>query len=263
MQSQNSFDGRVVVAVGLIALGVLFFIAQFTGWNLFAWIWPLFIIIPGLAMFVPVMNGREAGLAVPASIVTGTGLLLFYQSVTGNWGSWAYAWTLYGVFLGFGLWLTGRLRGDAGTRQTGEYFMLGGLVAFAFFFLLFGGFGVLWPLILIGVGVYLLFRAMGGRLPENLDRAIRPASMASSAPARRAVAGKPAETSLADRFANEPLQKEIAAALAGEEPAQAEPAPSAGEAQKLAADLEAEIKAAAAAAETMIASDEDDEEDAK
>jgi hypothetical protein len=181
MQS-NRFEGHVIAGAILIGLGVLLLLGNiFQPFHLLSWLWPFLVIVPGVLMFIPVTSGQRdaAGLAVPASLVTGTGLILLYQSVTGNWKSWAYVWTLYGVFLGFGLWLTGRTRREAGARRLGITFMQVGLIGFLLFGSFFevlifgGGFGVgrcFWPLVLIGLGLWFFFRAMGGRLPVSVTR---------------------------------------------------------------------------------------------
>ncbi len=259
MRKQQS-DGTVILAVILIGLGVLFFIGQFVRFSIWDWVWPFFIIVPGLAMFVPVMNRREAGLAVPASLVTGTGLILLYQSITDDWGSWAYVWTLYGVFLGFGMWLMGRIRGETSTEQTGKNFMMIGFAGFVVFGLFFGGLfrgGVVWALILIGLGAWFLFRAMGGRV-EGLTRVITPKTSAPARPTPPAppqtevaappeppapvVETKPVGTSPRDILADDPIAREVAEALAGEA-LRTEAAPSA---VKIAVEGEPETKPASA-----------------
>lgn len=295
MGQQSNSAGRAVLAVLLIGLGVVFLIGQFVPgfrfWNVFSWIWPLFIMVPGLAMFAAVVNRNHAGLAVPASLVTGTGLILLYQSVTGHWGSWSYVWTLYAVFLGFGLWLSGRVRHEGGTMRTGVNFMLVGVAGFVFFGLLFGGFvgSWFWALLLIGAGVWMLLRSSGGQLPQGIVQAFKsPAASDESRsstppppPSQVSAPPRPADEAPRDIMAETPLGKDIAAALAEEDapkpepaaptaveptpPAENEPAPppedaaakAASEVERLRAELEAAIKASAEAASAMT--DRDDE----
>ncbi|GAB4440649.1 MAG: hypothetical protein Kow00120_08880 [Anaerolineae bacterium] len=304
---RNQSGGHVIVAVILIGLGIVFFIGQvvpgFSLWSLIWRLWPFFIIVPGLAMFVPVLNKREAGLAVPASLVTGTGLILLYQSITGNWGSWAYVWTLYGVFLGFGMWLMGRTRGDESTQRTGVNFMAVGFGGFVIFGLFFGGFirwGLLLPLVLIGMGAWFLYRALGGK-PVDIARTFTPSERTAARPAPptppqaevaprtepapeppKAAPVPPPPPPVRDILADTPLGRDIAEALAEDEAPPAPPQPETPEsegvppvseavapvaeavtpvseaveptdsAENLAADIEAEIEAAASAAREMI-----------
>jgi hypothetical protein len=98
-------------------------------------------------------------------LVAGTGAILLYQSVTGDWKSWAYAWTLYPALLGGGMALMGRLEGNARAIRNGRGLVALGLGAFAVFWLflritIFSGIfsGVALPLILIVLGVLWMLR---------------------------------------------------------------------------------------------------------
>lgn len=166
----NDNRTRGLIAVGLIALGVIF-------WLGIGALWPLFVMVPGLMFLGVAASGghRTAAFAIPGMIISGTGLLLLVQNITGYWDSWSYAWTLYGVFLGMGFAMMGRLMGDHALESLGRVFMLVGGIAFvAFGFLMelvigVGGLGSgLWPLLLIGLGLFLLAR------PFTLRRALKP-----------------------------------------------------------------------------------------
>jgi hypothetical protein len=110
-------------------------------------------------------------------IVTGTGALMFMQNITGYWESWSYAWTLYGVFLGMGFMLMGQKFDDPSLHKVGRGFARVSLIAFfifAFFFEVIigisGGLGSWTPLLLIGLGLYMLTRGMSeDRLHTLLD----------------------------------------------------------------------------------------------
>ncbi len=158
---------RVFLAVILIGLGVM----SLMGIGL---LWPLFILVPGLVMLSLAFRGGRtgaAGMSIPGMIVTGTGALLFIQNLTGYWESWAYVWTLYGVFLGMGLMLMGQRLEDSSLHQIGRHFVNFSLIAFAGFAFLFeivigiGGHGPLNALVLIALGLFLLTRgAACGRM---------------------------------------------------------------------------------------------------
>lgn len=170
-------SGRNTVgAVVLIGLGVLFLIGQTFGinlWSIFNVSWPVFVLVPGVIFLALALMGdrKMSGFIFPGTIVTGTGLILWYQNMTGNWESWAYIWTLYPVFVGLGLMYTGHRTGNERAVHTGRSAVTFGVVAFlvgaAFFeLLIFGGnIGVVrWalPLGLIGLGAFLL---VSGRVP--------------------------------------------------------------------------------------------------
>ncbi len=162
---KRSQNGRnVLVALGLIALGLML-------WLDLGALWPVFILAPGAVFLAVAMtNGRAtAGLAIPGSIITGTAVLMFIQNVTGYWESWAYAWTLYGVFLGVGFVIMANVLGDDKLASLGRSFMLFGLMAFGafgFFFEVIIGLGGLkggwWAWLLIAAGILILVRSFVG-----------------------------------------------------------------------------------------------------
>ena len=59
------------------------------------------------------------GLSIPAFIIGGIGGLLYYQNATGDWNSWAYAWTLIPGFVGLGLLFFSIQTKDKGTQKAG------------------------------------------------------------------------------------------------------------------------------------------------
>jgi hypothetical protein len=157
---------RSSLAAGLvlILLGVCFLVIQLVP-GLEAWFsWPLIIVGVGvLLLVIGVLMGVPA-MAVPACIVGGIGGLLYWQNATGNWESWAYAWTLIPGFVGLGIVLSGLLGGE--TRQAmrgGGWLILISLVMFTAFGSLFGALGLAgdyWPVLLIALGVLVLIRSL-------------------------------------------------------------------------------------------------------
>ncbi len=105
--------GTLFVGLLLVMLGVILMLIQFTQGvmpHLLGWqrLWPLLILFVGLAFWLPLLlwwprRASIYGLAMPATIITANGLLLLYQSLTGNWGSWAYLWTIEPLSVGLGL----------------------------------------------------------------------------------------------------------------------------------------------------------------
>lgn len=126
--------------------------------------WPWFIIGFGLLMlFIGAATGVPA-LAVPASIIAGIGGILYYQSVTGDWDSWAYIWALIPGFVGVGIVLSGLLGGEGSEAlRAGGWLILISLVLLAAFGSLVGALGFLgdyWPVLLILLGLLLLVRPL-------------------------------------------------------------------------------------------------------
>lgn len=161
-------DGRPVLAMGLIGLGVLVFLGQLTGFGgMFHTFWPLFVAVPGMVFLYFAYTGdkKVAGLAVPGTVITGTGLILFYQNITNHWASWAYVWTLYPLFVGLALRFMAQRTGDEGAEKASSILMRIGAIGFilgAVFFELFifnhgGVFGNLaLPVVLVVIGGFML-----------------------------------------------------------------------------------------------------------
>jgi hypothetical protein len=101
-------------------------------------------------------------MAIPACIVGGIGGLLYWQNATGNWETWAYAWTLIPGFVGVGIILSGILSGkvNQGLREGGRTIIVSA-VMFAIFGSLLGGgdiFEWVFPIAAILGGVLLLIQ---------------------------------------------------------------------------------------------------------
>lgn len=174
MKSQSSHAGPLVGGTLLIALGLLSLASQLFR-NVVNWgyLWPLTVIVFGSLFFAGMfLGGRQvSGLAVPGAIITGIGLMLLYQNVSGYWESWAYSWTLIVVLVGVGIYIAGAYGRIEGQKQAGIRVIKIGFVLFvifgAFFEMIFSmdrslGFrGLLFPALLILLGIYLIVRRLG------------------------------------------------------------------------------------------------------
>lgn len=176
----NHTDRRGSLGFGivLILVGGFFLAAQFVpelGQLLRAdFEWPWWVIGLGALFLIMAVLLRSPGLAVPASILAGIGALLYYQNSTGDWKSWSYAWALIPGFVGIGVMLMNFLEGKfmVGLREG-----VGAILFSLFLFTVFGSFlggprilGDLWPLLLIGAGVWILLQnRMGRRASHDND----------------------------------------------------------------------------------------------
>jgi len=164
----------VGLGVALIAVGVLLMVGLSLGVQLGHYLWPLFILGPGLALLLlgllaDVGKGGVA-LAIIGSIMGALGTLLLYQTITGHWESWAYAWSLVApTSVGFGMASFGAIKRQDELVRAGRTVMTVGLALFAVGAVLFeliigisgfglGGFG--WPILLIGAGLFMLVRGI-------------------------------------------------------------------------------------------------------
>ncbi|MGD9093856.1 MAG: hypothetical protein PVF74_13490 [Anaerolineales bacterium] len=152
----------------LVLLGGWFLAVQLVpgleGWFNIELSWPLLIIGTGVFLLLFGLVIGAPGMAVPACIVGGIGILLYWQNATGNWESWAYAWALIPGFVGIGVILAGLLEGNF--RQAlgdGGWLIIISLVMFVVFGSLLGGLNLLgdyWPVLLILLGLWMLIRLL-------------------------------------------------------------------------------------------------------
>jgi hypothetical protein len=136
--------GGVILGIILIALGGFFLADRVVGIDLGHYGWPLFIIVPGLLLFVAALATADVragtGLATAGGITTMVGLVLAVQNATGLWATWAYAWALVGPGgTGVGLLVYGLLRGQRDLVSAGARTLGIALVLFAGFGLFFEG----------------------------------------------------------------------------------------------------------------------------
>lgn len=166
--------GIVLVVVGLFAL-----LVGFAGVDMTAYGWPLFVIVPGLTLLVIGFLGLGQGASIPGGIVTVLGLLLAYQSSTGDWATWTFAWALVAPGgVGLGMYLQALRDRDGMALRTGRTLMFIAVIIFMIGFVVFesilgisgrdyGWFGrAALPILLIGIGIILLWRQRPRRSSE-------------------------------------------------------------------------------------------------
>ncbi len=163
----------LVGGILLVFVGLLFLAGELFHVQLGRFLWPFFILAPGVVLFIAgLVTETKAGesLVVIGGIVTSIGMLLLFQNATHLWASWAYAWALVApTSIGLSLIAHGSVHGkrekvEAGWRVTavgGALFVAG----FVFFELLLGisGFGLGrfgWPFLLIAGGVAVILFAI-------------------------------------------------------------------------------------------------------
>jgi len=175
--------GSLVGGSLLIFFGILALVGKvFQTFNFWEILWPFFIIGIGALFFVGMFAGGRSvsGLAIPGSIITTIGLMLFYQNITGHWESWAYGWTVILMSVGLGIFIMGIYGQNEGQRSAGLRVLRLGIIMFvifgAFFELIFTSgmsFGlrsIIFPAGLILLGLYLVLSRSGllpGRSEES------------------------------------------------------------------------------------------------
>lgn len=175
--------GRTVLGLALAAVGVLLALANFVEIDL-SQLWPLFVVVPGVALLavgISSSGGLDGAATVAGAVVTSVGLLLAYQNITGHWESWSYAWALAGPgAVGAGRYLHGTTADHPEMRSEGLRLMSVGVVLFVVGLVFFEGMvgvsgrelgvlgDILLPALLIGAGLWLIFRpGRGESSPEE------------------------------------------------------------------------------------------------
>jgi hypothetical protein len=158
---------NLIWGVILILLGGAFLVYQLFP-NLFGgFSWPWILIAIGVIFAVSSLVSRVGGLMVPGVILLTLGGIFLYQDRTGNWDSWAYVWALLPAAAGLGM-VIGSLydREMVPARSAGLIMIVAGLIAFVIFGGFFGldpGLARFWPVIIILVGLFVLFKALRPR----------------------------------------------------------------------------------------------------
>jgi len=169
--NEKKKNSRLAIGILLIALGAIYLIAQIIpgtrDWLQLEFTWPLIIVGVGVFLLILGLATGEPDLAVPACIVGGIGLILYWQNANDRYDTWAYAWALIPGFVGVGVLLSGLLKGQfrQAIREGG-----GLIVVSTFLFLIFGSFfgglellGDYWPVLLILLGLWIILQAFVGR----------------------------------------------------------------------------------------------------
>lgn len=159
---ERNRGARIFGGVLIILIGVYLLLIQFyPDLRLFGSLsWPLIMVGGGIAMFIFGLLGGNPGMAVPAAVVSGIGLILYYQNETGDWASWSYIWALIPGFAGVGGIVAGLL-GDRTRKSILDGITL--IIISGIMFLIFGSFfggldllGDYWPVLLILLGIWIL-----------------------------------------------------------------------------------------------------------
>lgn len=166
MKSENR--AGLVIGGLLILTGAVFLVSNFVAGYHILRSWPIifFILAAGFAVWpfvFPTAKQGLAGLLIPAAILLTLGLIFMYNTLSQDWGAWAYLWILLPGSVGLGLAVAGWI-GEWGraTVNVGLWMLGISLLVFAFFSTLFGQMAIriAGAGILILCGALLLWRAL-------------------------------------------------------------------------------------------------------
>ncbi len=171
MENNRRNLGPLVGGILLIVFGALSLLGQiFQGMNFWGKLWPFFVVGIGAMFFVGMFIGGKSvsGLAIPGSIITTIGLMLFLQNLTDHFESWSYGWTVIIMSVGTGIYIMGWYAENEAQRAAGwQVFKVGAIlfVIFGLFFeSIFNSWGFsrfLFPVALILFGGYLILSRTG------------------------------------------------------------------------------------------------------
>lgn len=168
---------NIVFGILLVLVGGYLLAAQFLPalkfWELIQIPWPAWLIAVAVGLLVIGLLTGNAEMAVPATILTGIGGILWYQDMTGDWISWGYMWALIPGFVGVGVLLAGLFSGQFRARlRRGIWLIVISLVLFTIFGLLFRSnmIATYWPVALIAIGALMLLQPLLGRSEPRQPR---------------------------------------------------------------------------------------------
>ena len=156
----------LVVGVILVLAGVALLAARLVPgleqWVLSTVGWPLLIVGFGGILLLAGLLSRMSGMITGGCVIAGIGGILYYQNYSGDWSSWAYAWTLLPGFSGIGMIIAGLVEGAFGrSLRAGLWQILTSALLFLIFASFLGGpslLGIYWPVLVILLGVIMLLR---------------------------------------------------------------------------------------------------------
>ncbi len=164
LNSQSSLP-----ALGIIGVGIALLLAYLFDVRLIDFLWPGFIIGPGLLLMWPAYKStaedqsKLAFLAVPGAMIATLGILLFTANISNHFELMAYSWPLVIAAAAGGVMYVTRYDDNEQLQQRGYKFirvmsML--FIGLALFFeiILLENFNPVMSLGLIGFGFYLLLR---------------------------------------------------------------------------------------------------------
>lgn len=160
-------------ALFLILLGVVFLVFNFVDLKI-AQTWPMIFLILAAFFFIPALIWPDArrglaGLYIPGSILLVLGIIFFYNTLTNDWVSWAYAWTLIPGSVGLGLMLGSWIgKWSDGGAKVGAWMLGISLLVFALFGAIFGTIvlRIAGPVMLLLGGIYFMARSFGHSQPQ-------------------------------------------------------------------------------------------------
>jgi hypothetical protein len=156
-------------AIGLIVAGLALLAVNMLHLDLMSYLWPAFIVGPGLVMLLPAYKATTkhdnilAFLAIPGAMAIALGGFMFLMNLVDHFESMAYIWPLIIAAGVVGLMYMERFDSTSTVHENGHRFIRVMVLVFmglALFFevLVFESLGGWWPLMLVGLGLYVFLK---------------------------------------------------------------------------------------------------------
>lgn len=161
-QNYKHNRGRIITGIAFILIGVLMLLSRMVGAPMGKLFWPLLLIIGGLLFFVSYFFSQRAkgseGLLFPATYLTILGLMFTYLNLT-DWEHMRYLWPtfVFGVAISLGVVYLFTPEDISGERKRSGTPILVLTVISVMLYLLAAKASILWPLILIALGLIVIF----------------------------------------------------------------------------------------------------------
>lgn len=171
----ESKKGTLATGIILVVLGAAFIIINLIPGMTGDKTWPFIFVVIGIGFLLPALiweNSRSglASLYIPGMIFLVLGGIFLFNTLSGNWQIWAFAWILIPAGVGLGLY-TGALLGKwhDDVRKTGIWMTVISATVFAFFAALFGNILVkaIGAGVLILLGIYIVLRTLLKKQPSE------------------------------------------------------------------------------------------------
>lgn len=168
-QTGRELERPSKLALGLVVIGLSLLAVNIFNIDLMNYLWPAFIVVPGLVMLLPAYKSTSKQgnvlnfLAIPGAMVVALGSLMFLMNLVDHFESMAYIWPLVISAGVVGLMYMERFNDESTVHKNGHHFIRVMVFAFmgaALFFevLVFESLGSWWPLVLVGLGVYVYLK---------------------------------------------------------------------------------------------------------
>jgi hypothetical protein len=158
----SAFFAAIFIGLGFVLLAFNFI----EGLN-FKRAWPLFFFIIAISFYMPALLWRGerhglAGLFIPASIFVTLGLVFTYNTFSGDWRSWWFAWPWIPAGVGLGLFLGARAGGwGSGAAAVGAWMLGVNVALFAVLATFFGAplLRIVGPALIVVCGLVVILKA--------------------------------------------------------------------------------------------------------